>query len=63
MVDRQLIAYGLILLMAAAIAGVVWWHVYHSHTRTYVRRKAAERQIELRVAQAAHAKTGTPTSR
>jgi len=46
MTDRLMIAYGLMLLMALAAAGAVWWNVYHSHERTLARRRARQRQSE-----------------
>jgi uncharacterized membrane protein len=40
MTDRQLIAYGLMVLLAAALAAVVWWTRYNSHSQTSARRQA-----------------------
>jgi hypothetical protein len=43
---RLLIAYLLILLLVTGGAGVVWWNVYHSRGRTYVREQVRRRRSE-----------------
>jgi hypothetical protein len=44
MTDRLWIAYGLMFLMAVALAAVIWWNIHHSDRRTYRRRLARERK-------------------
>ena len=49
MTDRQLIAYALILLLAVALAAIVWWWRYQSYPRTYEReQKKRRKQSEAR---------------
>ena len=66
MIDRTLIAYGLILLLAAEFVGVGWWLFYHSRRRTDARERARRREEELaaRVAlRAAHGADAAGKSR
>ena len=53
--DRELVASALILGMAVAIAAFIMFKWYHSHDRSYRRRKRSEI--------AAHAKLMTEQSR
>ena len=41
-VDRETIAYGIMLLMALALAAFVLFKWYHSHERSYRRRERHE---------------------
>jgi hypothetical protein len=50
---RLLIAYVLMLLMAAGWGGVIWWKIYHSRARTFARELARQRRSD-----AARAKGG-----
>ena len=47
MTDRHMVAYGLMALIAIAVAGLVCWRSYHSHRRTYARQRDRQRKDEL----------------
>lgn len=38
MTDRAMVAYGLLVFLILAAAGVVWWNVRRSDYRTYLRQ-------------------------
>ena len=44
MIDRLIIAYGLIVLMTIGIAAAIWWNVHHSHKRTCARDRARQQK-------------------
>lgn len=48
MADRLILAYALMFLMVVGVATVIWWHLHHSHQRTYKRRVAAEHRAARR---------------
>ena len=41
-----MIAYGLMFLLAVGIGATVWWNLYHSHRRTYLRKQVRQRKKE-----------------
>ena len=43
---RLLIAYLLILLLVSGGAGILWWNIYHSRTRTDARERARRRRFD-----------------
>ena len=60
MTDRLLIAYGLMLLLAAGLAAMIWWNVYHSHRRTYERQQAVLRKKNLAAAKPGRERSDGP---
>lgn len=44
---RLIVAYSLIALLIAAASGIVWWSLYHSHSRTAARERARRRAARL----------------
>jgi hypothetical protein len=41
--ERELIAYALIAVLAAALAGLVWWRRYQSYPQIYARQQKRRR--------------------
>jgi uncharacterized protein HemX len=59
--DRLLVAYGLMVVLALGVGATIWWTVHNSHERTYKRRLARERkQREQREQESATAAEGAP---
>ena len=52
MTDRLMIAYGLMILLAAGLGAVIWWNIHHSHRRTYDRHMARRRKDAVAAADA-----------
>lgn len=52
MTVRELTAYGLMLVMAAALAAIVWWRRYQSYPQTYARQQERRRKLSQARAQA-----------
>lgn len=44
MTDRQMIAYGLLILLGAALAAAAWWARYNSHSQIYARQQTKRRK-------------------
>lgn len=50
--DRLIVAYGLMLVLAAWLGAVIWWKFYHSRQRVYERQHSARRKKDLAAARA-----------
>ena len=46
MPTRLIVAYALIVLLAAGAVAIVWWRVHHSSRRTEARRGIQRRRAE-----------------
>ena len=59
MTGRELTAYALMIVMAAALAAIVWWRRYQSYPRTYARQQERRRKLSEARALAREAPTGS----
>lgn len=52
MTDRLIVAYSLMVVLAAWLGTVIWWKFYHTRQRVYERQLSARRKKDLAAARA-----------